>query len=323
MLDRRSFLRTVAAAAVAGGCATRAPSRAERTRLGPIGVQLFTIPKLLEQDFAGTMKLLADIGYKELELFGPYPFSVPAAHERWKSVTPALGFEKSGYFGLSARDVKAILDGHGLTSPSMHIDLDTLRTRLNEVAEAADVLGQRYAGISSIPAEMRRTADDYKRVADEFNEIGARMKPLELRFLYHNHGYGLAETEGQIPFQILIERTDPDLVDLEMDLYWMTAGGADSKEYLDAYPGRFKLMHIKDMREHVRFSGDGGDPQQWIELFPYMTDAGSGVLDLPSILSHAKQSGVRHFFVERDLAPNPIQTLRNNYRYLSAVELEG
>lgn len=82
-------------------------------------------------------------------------------------------------------------------------------------------------------------------------------------------------------------------------------------------------MHVKDMAKDVRFSGDGGDPQQWIELFPFLEDAGGGVLDLEKILSHAKKSGVEHFIVERDLAPNPEDDLRRSFTYLKGVELKG
>ena len=182
----------------------------------------------------------------------------------------------------------------------MHVDLDTLRTRMNDIGEAAHVLGQTYAGLPAIPADQRRTLDDYKRMADEFNKIGDAAKKAGLKFCYHNHGYGLKEMEGKIPFDVILEHTDPNLVFLEMDIYWMTAGGADVVKYLDNNPNRFKLMHIKDMSKQVRFSGDGGDPKQWIELFPYMTSAGSGVLDLKTILLHAKKSGTEHFIVEQD-----------------------
>ena len=108
---------------------------------------------------------------------------------------------------------------------------------------------------------------------------------------------------------------------MEMDLFWTVAGGADPVELLDAYRGRYRLMHIKDMKQRVRFSGDGGDPAQWIELFPYVTDAGSGVLDLPTILSHAKRSGVEHFLVEQDLVANPGESLRKGYQFLSRLDL--
>jgi sugar phosphate isomerase/epimerase len=265
------------------------------------------------------MKKLATIGYKEVEFFGPYPFSVPEAHTRWEAVAATLGLTQSGYYGLTPQDVRAILDENGLTTPSMHIDLQTLQTRLDDVAEAAHALGQRYAGIPAIPAEARTSLDAYKRMADVFNEIGARMAEAGLTFLYHNHGYGLVEMEGAIPLQVLLERTDPKLVVLEMDIYWTVAGRADPIAYLEAYPDRYRLMHIKDMTERVQFAGDGGDPAQWIDLFPYMTDAGSGVLDLDAILAKARQVGVQHFYLERDLAADADKTLTDSYRYLASL----
>lgn len=322
MIDRRRFLRSALAAGLFPWARPRRPRSAQPAALERIGVQLFTLPRLLEKDFPATLELLAEIGYTELEFFGPYPFSVPAAHARWEAITPSLDFTQSGYFGRSVEEVRALMDRHGLSSPSMHIDLGTLTERLDETVEAAHTLGQRYAGISAIPADMRRTLDDYRRVADTFNDIGARMRPAGLRFLYHNHGYGLVEMEGEIPFRVLVERTDPDLVALEMDVYWTTAGGADPVAYLKDYPGRFRLMHIKDMAESVRFAGDGGEAAQWIELFPYMADAGSGVLDLPAILAEARRSGVEHFLLERDQAARPEEALRNSYRYLAALDFD-
>jgi sugar phosphate isomerase/epimerase len=326
MPSRRDFLRAAAAtAAGAAGLLTSSEDGAARTtrtaRLDRLGVELFTVPKLLERDFAGTMKLIAEFGYKEVEFYGPYSFSLPAAQERWKALGPSLGFTGSGFFGRTPKQVREILDRHGLAAPAMHVDLGTLRTRLNEVGEAAHVLGVRYAGISSIPQENRRTLDDYKRIADEFNEIGRRAAPLGFQFLYHNHGYGQHEMDGQIPFKVVLERTDPKLVTMEMDIYWTVAGGGDPVAYLDAYPNHFRLMHVKDMAKRVRFSGDGGDPSQWEALFPYMTTAGSGVLDLRAILSHATRSGVQHFLVEQDRAPNAAQALRKSYRYLSTLQL--
>jgi sugar phosphate isomerase/epimerase len=319
MLKRRDFLKTAAAATVAA-LASAASGRAAE-RLGRIGVALFTIPKLLDRDFDKALKLLADIGYKEVQFFGPYSFSVPAAHERWKSVSTSLGLKGSGFFGLSSREVREGLDRNGLSAPAMHVDVGTLRTRLSEAADAAHALGMTYIGISSIPADQRRSLDGYKRAADEFNEIGARASTLGVRFTYHNHGYGLTELEGQIPLRVVLERTDPKLVAMEMDLFWTVAGGGDPVELLDAHPGRYRLMHIKDMKQRVRFTGDGGDASQWMELFPYVADAGSGVLDLPTILSHAKRSGVEHFNLEQDLAANPGESLLKGYQYLSRLDL--
>lgn len=291
-------------------------------RLERIGVALFSLPRLLDEDFEGALRLLADIGYCEVEFFGPYAFSAPESIEQWKDFAPALGLRGSGHYGRTPAQIRELLERYSLTSPSMHTDLPTLRTQLGPSADAAHVLGQRYVVLSAIPAAERASLDGYKRMADEFNEIGFRAERLGIRFAYHNHGYGLAELEGELPFQLLLERTDPRYVDLQLDLFWTVAGGGDPVAYLDAAPGRFRLLHIKDMAEDVRFSGDGSTTQQWLELFPQMADAGDGVLDLPRILSHAQKAGVQHFLVERDLVAKPAGALSRSYRYLSGVKLE-
>ena len=330
MVNRRDFLAAAAAAAagLAAGCrrcatpngGAAAASAAPADRLGPLGVGLFTLPKSLEQDFDGTLAMIAGLGYREVELFGPYPFSVPAAQEGWKAAGQMLGFSGSGFFGRTARQVRESLDRHGLTSPSMHVDLDTLRDRTEQVGEAAQVLGWRYAGIAQIPPERRRTLDDYRRMADELNAIGARARPMGFKVLYHNHGYGLTPLEGQLPARVLFDRLDPSVVALQMDVFWTVAGGADPVELLDAYPRLYRLMHVKDMSRQGRFTR-GGDMQDVLALFPLMTPAGSGVLDLPRILAHARRAGVQHFYVEQDLAANPPEQLGASIRYLRGLTL--
>ena len=321
MLNRREFIKTSAASAT-GTIFTSSSLMAatyKNSKIENIGLQLWSIAKTLEKDFTGTLQMVSHIGYKELEFFGPYPFSTEKDKASWSAITGMVGFSQSGYFNHSPKQLKEILDRKGLRTPAMHVGLDTLRNKLNETAEAAHILGQQYAGIASIPEEERRTLDDYKRIADEFNVIGEKAKALDLRFYYHNHGYGLKEMEGKVPFELILERTDPALVYLEMDIFWTTAGGADPLKYLDNNAGRYKLMHVKDMKKQVRFSGNGSNPQQWIELFPYITDAGSGVLDLKTILSHAKKSGVEHFIVENDVIVNPKESLKKGYKYVASV----
>ena len=147
MITRRDFIRS--AAAIPIGIALKTPSaRPVRTqsRIERVGLGLFTIPKLLEEDFSGAMARLATIGYKEVELFGPYPYSVPEAVASWGPIAKSIGLSQSGYYGHTPRQVRDILDANGLTSPSMHIDLGTLQTRLDEVGEASQELGHQYAG---------------------------------------------------------------------------------------------------------------------------------------------------------------------------------
>ncbi len=318
MTNRRQFLRTTTVAVA--GFATAISIDALGLPKRNTGLQVWSVAKYLQEDLDGTLKMISQLGYRELELFGPYPFSTDKDKEGWKSITPMLRFSQSGYFGKSAKEFKALLDRYGLTTPAMHIGLDTLRNKLEETAEAAHILGQQYAGIASIPEGERQTLDDYKRISDDFNRIGEKAKSLGIRFYYHNHGYGLQPVDGVIPFDVVLERTDPGLVFFEMDLFWTTAGGADPIAYLDKNKGRFKLMHVKDMTKLMKFSGDGGNPQQWVELFPYITDAGLGVLDLKTILEHAQRSGVDHFIIENDVVTDPKKSLTQGIKFMSSVK---
>lgn len=323
MPTRREFLASAGAAAavLATGCRTgRVTPVVPMDKLGRVGVGLFTLPRALERDFDGTLGMIAGLGYQEVELYGPYPFSVAAAQEGWARTGAALGFTGSGFFGRTAKQVRASLDRHGLTSPSMHVDFETLRDRLEQIGLAADDIGWKYVGIAAIPEERRKTLDDYRRMADELNAIGARARRMGLKVLYHNHGYGLAPMDGQIPARVLFDRLDADVVALEMDVFWTVAGGADPVELLDAYPRLYRLMHVKDMTRQARFTR-GGDQQDWIALFPLMTTAGAGVLDLPRILGHARRNGVEHFYVEQDLAADPPAQLGASIRALRAMTL--
>ncbi|MES3035380.1 MAG: sugar phosphate isomerase/epimerase [Gemmatimonadota bacterium] len=313
-MDRRQFLAMSAVAAAAGSAGLDLVLR--RRTLDKVGVQLFSLPRVMEKDFRAGIAMLAGMGYTEVELYGPFPFSAPEAIAGWNAVTPQLGFSGSGFFGLTPQQVRATLDQHGMTAPSVHTDWATLQTGMGRLADAAQVVGYTYVGLPSIPDALRANLDGYKRMADAFNKVGAEAKRLGLKFAYHNHGYGLVPMEGQVPLELLLKNTDPSLVFFEMDIYWTVSGGADPVALLKANPGRYHLMHVKDMKEKKRFSGDGGNSNQWIEMFPYMTTAGDGVMALPAIISAARDSGMTHFFVEQDLVANPEVALKRSLDYV-------
>ena len=284
-----------------------------------VGIQLFSLPKMLDEDFRGTLEMLSGMGYQELELFGPYPFSAPETIEGWKNVAPMLGFSGSGYFGHSAAEVKSMLDEFGLTTPSVHTDLITLETRMAHLGEAADTLGFTYVVLPAIPEDQRTSLDDYKRMADRFNAIGEAAKASGVRFAYHNHGYGLQEMEGEVPLYLMLKNTDPDLVFFEMDVFWTTAGGIDPVELIRQYPDRYYLLHLKDMKEDKRFSGDGSNMSQWMELFPYMTNCGDGVIDLDGLIEASEAANVKHYLVEQDLVADPQTALKASADYLKGL----
>jgi sugar phosphate isomerase/epimerase len=318
-MHRRQFVASTVAATAAGllrrdhVSASATPARAP---LGSIGVQLFSLPRMLERDFRGSIAMLSQVGYREVELFGPFSFSEPEAIARWNAVTPQLGFSGSGYFGLTGAQVRAILDENQIRATAVHTDLATLQKGMDRLGDAGRTVGFTYVGLPSIPDELRTNLDAYKRMADEFNRIGEAAQKNGLKFAYHNHGYGLHEMEGTVPLLLLLERTDPKLVFFEMDIFWTTAGGMSPVDLLRAHPGRYHLMHVKDMKEKKLFSGDGGNAPQWIALFPYMTTAGDGVMDLRNIVTQAQASGVTHFYVEQDMVADPNVALKRSFDYL-------
>src|SRR5439155_25206831 len=201
-MKRRDFVQTLGAAAMGQVLQPRTPSlypRAPIRKLDRIGLQLYTVRHELEKDFAATIAKVAAAGYQEVEF--------------------------AGYFGgTSPADVKALLDHHGLTAPSAHIPSlapDQWRASL----EAAKTIGHHYVVVPFIPAEARKTLDGFKRVAQDFNRVAAQAHDAGLQFAYHNHDFEFAPMEGRLPYDVLLEATDPKLVQLEIDLYWITKGG--------------------------------------------------------------------------------------------------
>jgi sugar phosphate isomerase/epimerase len=316
MTTRRNFIKQTGLLSAAVAITPMAEIMAALKEENKLGIQLFSIPKLLSEDFLTGIKMLAGLGYKELELYGPFPFSDERNQKRWSEVSKMVGFSGSGYFGKTAQDVKKILDDHGLSTPGTHTDLDTLESNMGALSEAAHTMGWKYVTLPAIPDERRKTLDDYKRIADSFNKIGESAKKSGLRFGYHNHGYGIKPTDGKIPLEIILEKTDPNLVFFEMDIFWTTCGGADPIELLTKYPNRYKMLHLKDMKEKKQFEGNGGDASQWIPMFQHMASAGDGVLDLTGIVKKAKEVGVEHYFVEQDMVANPKEALGKSAGFL-------
>lgn len=281
MQDRRSFCRALGAAALAAGL-PRPLSGALSTnleRLERIGLQLYTVRHQLERDFEGTLARVAEIGYTEVEF--------------------------AGYFGRSPQAVKEALRQAGLRAPSGHLPFTLLRESWPQAIETAKIMGHRYLVVAWIPAEERHTLDDYKRVAELFNGAAQVVHDAGLEFAYHNHDYEFAPLQGRVPYDVLLEETDPETVALQVDLYWITKGGGDPIEYFARYPRRFPMVHVKD---------SAGAPEH------RMVDVGRGVIDFKSIFARRNQAGIRHFFVEHDNPPDALASARASYQYLSRLE---
>jgi sugar phosphate isomerase/epimerase len=285
MMDRRQFLGTLGAAIAAGG-------RLGAKSLANIGLQLYTVRTDLEKDFDGTLARVAATGYTEVEF--------------------------AGYFNHSPQQVKAALAAHGLVSPSAHIDYATLTTKLPDTIEAAHVLGQQFIVNPWIDESMRKSLDDWKRIADSFNRIGRQLKEAGLQFAYHNHNFEFAPLSGTEPYDLLLQTCDPALVRMEMDLCWTTVAGKNPLDYFRRYPGRFPMVHVKGLSKRPPAAPV---PAPIPDVLPTITDVGThDLIDWPRIFQGASEAGISHYFVEHDVPASPFASIKASYGYLRQLQ---
>lgn len=186
------------------------------------GLQLYTVRDALAADLDGTLRRVADTGYREVEL--------------------------AGLPGVSAHAMHAALKRYGLTVPSMHVGYDSLRRDFASVLEEARILGAGFLVCPSIDADQRATADDWKRICQTLNRIGRMARDHGLVLAYHNHDFEFAPfNDGTVPFHLMLTETDPRDVKLELDVYWVAKAGRDPLQYLNSGQDRVVLMHLKDL----------------------------------------------------------------------------
>jgi sugar phosphate isomerase/epimerase len=256
------------------------------TKLG-IGVQLYTVRDLTAKDFPGTVKKVAELGYRYVEL--------------------------AGYGNLkTAQEVKKALDDAGLKAPSGHWAIDILRkeSELQRVMDEAQLLGMQHVVVPFLPAEMHKDADAWKHTAELINEIGSYFHGVGIELAYHNHAFEFERKydADKYGYDLLFENTQPHLVKAEIDVYWMKAGGVDPIAYINKFADRVRLLHLKDM-------ADGADKK--------FAPVGTGTIDYKAVLAAAEKNDVRWGLVEQDktyeTAPlDALRTSLENLRKLGA-----
>ena len=262
---------------------------AEEHKIEKLGVQLYTVRDQMKSDFDGTLAKVAAIGYKEVEF--------------------------AGYFDHSPKEVRAAIDRHGLVSPACHVSWEDLGEKWPAQIESAKIIGQSYIVCPWIPEDLRKQPDVWQRAADTFNRAGEASKKAGIQFAYHNHWFEFLPVNGKLPYDLLLAACDPKLVKMELDLCWITVAGGDPLQYFDRYPGRFPLVHVKDMKRLPKVSEAGG--QNFGDLLKDdMTEVGSGVIDWKRIFAQSEKAGIKYYIVEHDKAAAPFDSIKTSYEYL-------
>lgn len=290
-MQRRTFIKNSAVIGASLGLGSLASSLIScknmsdnySFKIKEFGIQLYSIKdEMLKSPFEVLLKL-SEYGYKTIESF-----------------ESDLGM----YWGMSNMEFKREVENVGMKLIASHVDINIdFEAKVEEAAKA----GLMHLICPSI--DGGNTLDYYRNFADKFNECGEICQQAGIRFGYHNHGYSFKLLEGQYPQEILMQNTDAQLVDFEMDLYWVLSAGEDPIQWLQKYPNRFTHCHLKD-RENLPLNQEDAS----IEL-------GKGIMNIPEVLKEAENAGLIHIIVEQERYPvaEPLEAAEANAAYLKEL----
>ena len=277
-MDRRTFVHAMGAS-VAGAALTprdRAPHRLDR-----IGLELYSVRDQMRSDPEATLAAVRAIGYTDVELLWSF-----------------------GNFGRTPEQVRASLDKEGLRAPSAHIAPETLREDWERSLDTAKLLGHEYLIVPSLPNEQLHPLDSWLEWADRFNTAGQAARSAGLWLAFHNEPDHMRPVAGKVPYDLFLERTDPGLVRLQLDVGNMTMGGGDPFAYLARYRDRYWSFHLKDVvadRSHD-------------------TELGTGRLDFRRLLAAIPELDRKPCYVEQEGSADPLGSARKDFDYLRKLE---
>ena len=244
----------------------------------PVCLQMYTLRDESAQDYVGTLRKVADIGYDGVELL--------AAPE-----------------GMTAADIRSLLDDLGLKTPGGHEPYERLDTDLSAAIDFNLELGAPYITIPALGPHLRDSAGAWTRTAHRMTEIGKEIAKHGMALCYHNHSFEFEQFDGRYGIDILFEESDPRYVNSELDTYWVRHGGEDPVEYLQKLANRVPLVHLKDM------DADGS-----------YAEVGEGLIDWDPIFSAAEASGAQWYIVEQDTCKRPpIESVRMSLENLRSM----
>lgn len=232
----------------------------------PLALQLYTVRDELAKDYAGTVRKVAEMGYP--------------------------GVEFAGAGNLSAEETRDLLQETGLGVAGYHTSIEALETQFEDILCFCQIIGSKYVGLAYLPEDYR-TVGGYRKAAQFLNKYGAVFKEVGLELYYHNHAFEFETLEGgQRGIDILYNETIPELVKLEIDVYWVQYAGESPAELIEAHSGRFPLIHLKDM------TAGEGEQRTFAEV-------GEGILDFEPIFRAAEANGAAWYIVEQDRCAGP------------------
>jgi sugar phosphate isomerase/epimerase len=286
MINRRDFLRDTALGVTATAAATRWSADLLANPFGmPIGLQLYTLRDALVKDVPGIIKKVAEIGYKEVEVYD--------------------------FYGKTAKEFGKLLKDNGLSAPSGHYMTRHIKGDWAKHIADAKELGMKYMVNAILDPSERKSLDDYKKLVELFNKAGEQTQKAGIQYCYHNHNFEFKKYGDTTAYDFLLKELDPKLVSFEMDCFWVVHAGQDPVAYFKKHPHRFPLLHIKDLKDHPPAT------QEFDAKMGLFAEVGHGTIDWKRIFAAAPQGGMKHFYVEQDECERPpLESVKLSYEYL-------
>ena len=239
-----------------------------------VGLQLYTVRDVMDADPQGSLKKISDMGYKNLEL---------------------ANYADGKFYGFEPAEFKKIVSDLGMAVISSHTSVEAAGITLDSAKKMADdhaILEVKYC-VQPWIEEVNRNVETYKRMIADWNKVGEIMKQTGIQFGYHNHNFEFKPMDGMVPYyDIFMVEMDPNLITMELDMYWATKAGQDPVEMFNKYPGRFQLFHFKDMSQK-------SDPFYDV-IKDDITSVGAGLIDFKRIWDARETAGMKYMFVEDD-----------------------
>jgi sugar phosphate isomerase/epimerase len=279
-MNRRTFVQSLAAAGIGAAASPALPMTAKK--LDRIGLELYSVRRAMRADPERTLAAVRAIGYTDVELLWSF-----------------------GNFGRTTQQVRDSLAREGLRAPSAHMEPAAIFVGWERSLDIAKQLGHEYLIVPSFTTDTTRSLDDWREWADKFNAAGAVARRAGIWLAFHNEADHMPKIDGQIPYDVFVERTDPSVVRLQLDVGNMILGGGDPMAYLARYRDRYTSFHLKDV-----LADRSGD-----------TELGTGTFNFRQFLAAVPDLAKKPSYIEHEEPKDELASARKNFEYLKNLDL--